>query len=84
MSERYEFSLKLVHFHSSLLTYKDRVETVEVYLEESADPEYDWIGAEPDFKVEKERLELILNRLKEWSVNQGINIKIWAKDELGI
>jgi hypothetical protein len=55
-----------------------------VYLEESADPEYDWIGAEPDFKVEKERLELILNRLKEWSVNQGLRIKIWAEDELSI
>ncbi len=84
MSKEYEFSLKQVHFRSSLLTYKDNEETVEVYLEESAVPEYNWIGAEPDFKVEKEKLEIILKRLKTWSETKNLNIKIWAENELGI
>jgi len=68
----------------SLLIYKDREGIVEVYLEESAVPEYDWIGAEPDFKAEKNRLELILSHLKEWSGSQGLKIKIWAEGELGL
>ena len=74
MKNDYEFNLKKVNMRSSLLSYKDNEGTVEVYLEESAVPEFDWIGAEPDFKENKERLKVILSRLKEWSKNQELKI----------
>ena len=83
MSNEYEFNLEQVHFSSSRLSYKDSEGLVEVYLEQSTVPDFDWIGAEPDFKVDKDRLELILDRLVEWSCSMGLNIKIWTEDELG-
>ena len=83
MSKEYEFNLEHVHFNSALLSYKDSLGLVEVYLEQSVVPDFDWIGAEPDFKVDEDRLAMILDRLGDWSCNLGLNIKIWAEDELG-
>ncbi|MCK5635664.1 MAG: hypothetical protein KAI06_11270 [Anaerolineales bacterium] len=83
MSNEYEFNLERIHFSSSLLSYEDSEGLVEVYLEQSVVSDFDWIGAEPDFKVDEDRLELILDRLVEWSCSQGLKIKIWAEDELG-
>ena len=65
------------------LCYRDEVGTVEVFLEESAVPDYDWIGSEQDFELSAERLQTVLSRIQEWTQKQGIRIKIWPEDQPG-
>ena len=80
----YSVDLIKVHFRTVQLRYVDAEETIEVFLEESAVPEYDWIGAEPDFGVEGKRLRQILERIQEWAQDNNTRIKIWPEDQLGI
>ena len=81
-----EHSIELtkVHFRTVLLRYTDANGIVEAYLEESAVPEYDWVGAEPDLGVEGERLQQILSRIEEWADDNNTRIKIWSESQLGI
>lgn len=80
----YSVSLEKVHFRTMRLRYRDEEGMSEVFLEESAVPEYDWIGAEPDFELEPERLQTVLGRIREWANAKGLRIKIWPQNELGI
>ena len=81
-----EFSIELrkVHFRTVLLRYTDANGVVEAYLEESAVPEYGWIGAEPDLGAEGQRLQQILSRIQEWADDNNTRIKIWAESQLGV
>lgn len=84
MNEPYNIALEKVHFRTSRLRYSDSRGSVEVFLEQSAVPEYDWIGAELDFKVSAARLSEILPRIHEWASAQNLTLKIWPKDQLGV
>ncbi len=82
--DQYSIELSKVHFRTVLLRYKDANGVAEAYLEESAVPEYDWIGAEPDFGADGERLRQILSRIQEWADDNNTRIKIWPESQLGI
>ena len=84
MSEAFDIQFRRVHFRTMLLTYSDDEGPVEAYFEESAVPEYDWIGAEPSFGVSAERLRKILPRIHDWAARNGIRLKIWRENEVGI
>jgi len=84
MEDSYSISLEKVHFRTSRLRYSDSQGSVDVFLEESAVPEYDWIGAEPDFKVSAARLSDILPRIHEWASARNLTLKIWPKNQLGV
>ena len=83
-ANKYSIELRKVHFRTVLLRYEDDEGVSEIYLEQSAVPEYDWIGAEPDLDAKGERLQRILSRIQEWAVDNDTRIKIWPKDQLGI
>lgn len=83
-ADEYSIEIEKVHFRTALLRYKDANGDVEAYLEESAVPEYDWIGAETDLDAEGERLQQILSRIQEWAYSKNTRIKIWAEGQLGI
>ena len=80
----FNITFERVHFRTRLLVYQDDEGRIEAPFEESAVPEFDWIGAEPDFKVSDERLRRILPRIYEWADNAGLRLKIWKEHELGI
>ena len=84
MEKSYSISLEKVHFRTSRLRYSDSLGSEEVFAEESAVPEYDGIGAEPDFEVSAARLSDILPRIHEWASARNLTIKIWPKDQLGV
>lgn len=84
MSDDHDISFRRVHFRTMLLTYVDCQGNVEAYFEQSAVPEYDWIGDEPSFGVNAERLAIILPRIQQWAKSEGLVLKVWRDDELGI
>ena len=67
-----------------MLRYEDAEGVLETYLEQSAVPEYDWIGAEPDLDARGERLQRILSRIQKWADDNNTRIKIWPESELGV
>ena len=84
MKQSYEVTFERVHFRTSLLKYSDAAGSTEAYFEQSAVPEYDWIGDEPSFALEPGRLADVLKNVHEWAAEQGMILKIWKQDELGI
>ena len=80
----YSVSFEKVHFRTALLRYQDQQGESEVHLEQSAVPEYDWIGAEPDLHIGSERLQIVLARIQEWAQTNGLRIKFLPKGQLGI
>jgi hypothetical protein len=80
----FDVSFKRVNFRTSLLVYRDAEGTAQAYFEQSAVPEFDWIGAEQDFEVSEERLRRILPRIREWAESEGLRLRIWKEHELGV
>ena len=83
-SADYSIDLTKVHFRGVRLRYVDASGIVEAILEESAVPEFDWVGAEPDLGIEGERLKQVLDRIQNWARQNNTRIKIWPKNQLGI
>lgn len=83
-TREYKITFEKVHFRTKLLKYSDSLGTAEVYFEESAVPEYDWVGDEPSFSLAPKRLSEVLVNIHEWADEHGVKLKIWKKDELGI
>jgi hypothetical protein len=54
-----------------LLTYVDDQGKAEAYFEQSAVPDFDWIGNEPSFGVSAARLATILPRIQQWAESEG-------------
>jgi predicted protein tyrosine phosphatase len=84
VAEDYEVSFEQVDFRTRALVYRDDAGLVRVHFEQSAVPEYDWIGSETDFGVSQERLEQILPRIHRWAAAADVRLKIWPVQELGI
>ena len=83
-STGYSIRLECVDFRTCALHYKQSGRYLTVYLEQSAIPEFDWVGLDSDFQYwtvpsiqtsEQER-KLILGSLELWCSQNGIKISI--------
>jgi hypothetical protein len=84
MPAAYDVTFQKVDFRSCLLTYADGEGTTEVYLEQSAVPECDWVGSEVDLNLQHKRLAQVLRNIQNWANEQGLRLKFCREDELGI
>ena len=77
-----QVSLERVHFRTSQLTYRDVDGFTSIYVEESAVPEFDWVGTESELGLNGDRLDCVVQAINQWSTAQGIRIKLWSASEL--
>ncbi len=78
----YSVRLERVDLRTCALHYQQSGRYLMVYVEQSAVPEFDWIGSADDLRywtapsiyISEQERELILSRLAQWSSQSGIKI----------
>jgi hypothetical protein len=83
-SQNYSIQLERVGFRTCALHYKESGRYLRVYLEESALPEFDWVGlnndlrfwTEPNIPSSEDEQKVILNRLEQWCSESGARIYV--------
>ena len=80
----YSIQLELVHFRTSALHYAEAERHPRIYVEQSAVPDFDWVGLESDFEcwtqpnvpMSAQEQKIIRARLVQWCADNGIKIHI--------
>lgn len=93
--ETNNFSFKLekkMDYKSRYLIYKEQGYQLNIYLEMSGDPKYDWVGVDNSFDtwtlpkgeyIQKEKREEILLKLTEWCKTSKVIIHIGPPLDMG-
>jgi hypothetical protein len=90
-ADDYSIRLEQVDFRTCALVYKRSDLCLLVYVEQSAVPEFDWVGLDDDFRhwttprldISEEERKLILSRVEQWSAQNGVKIYIGSHADWG-
>jgi len=84
MPKSYQIEIKPIHHSECSIVYTDAFGQVEIWADLSPLPEYDYVTSESDIGVTGDRLSQVLDNIYEWAKEQGLTIKVWKEDQIGI
>ena len=84
MSKDYQIEIKPIHHSECFIVYTDALGKLDIWADRSPSREYDFVSSESDFGVTGDRLSHVLENVYDWAKEQGLKIKIWKENELGI